>query len=1089
MILVLMVVCFLTLAAPAQYSGGTGEPNDPYQIATAEDLMLLGETPEDYDKHFIVTADIDLDPNLPGRKVFDKAVIALDRDNPFTGVFDGNRHTISHLTITGGSYLGLFGHLHAGAVISSLGLEEVNVNGTGNYVGGLVGLNHGSITKSYCSGSVSGGDGWVGGLVGVNYGSITISYNTCTVGTSQWPHFQGFGGLVGENWGVVTTSYNTGSVTGDERVGGLIGENWGFIATSYSTGSVTGDKFVGGLVGENWLSITNSYSTGAVMGKSNIGGLIGKNYEGYVSTVTTSFWDTQTSDQAFSASGTGLTTREMQDINTFLSAGWDFAYERFNGTCDHWCISPGDYPRLFYHIGNNPEMPEGLGTAREPYLIQDARDLGTVWYEPMAYYRMEASVDMSEITWSMSVVPWFDGTYDGAGRAVNILHIKGGDFLGLFGQLGSGAEICNLGLKEVDVNGVGNSVGALAGENNGSITTSYVTGTISGNDMVGGLVGTNCGSITISQSEGTVRGLYRVGGLVGHNSKDIDSCNSTGSVAGFEDVGGIVGENNEGSITRSHSDSTVSGDHQVGGLVGENLHTSISNCYSTGSVSGDHLVGGLVGGTSNDGSIIKSYSIAAVNGTNWSVGGLVGFNGGRIISSFWNIQASGMVGSDGGVGLTTSEMMNPYMLGLNGFANDPNWILDGGNDYPRLAWEGTRGQIIPEPDINWMEGHGSTENPYRINTSDQLILLGKASILWDKEFILGTDIDLDSNLPNGQIFGQAIIPEFSGVFDGKDHLIYNLVITGYSHLGVFGQLRNGAVVRNIGIVDANIIGSGDSVGALVGENWGFITNSYSTGSVTGDEYVGGLAGENWDASISNCRSTGPVTGSWYVGGLVGQNCLASISNCYSTGSVTGWWHVGGLVGANKYDRISTTISKCHNTGSVTGSWYVGGLVGDNREGSISSSYSTGTVSGGGLYVGGLVGINYGGNVTTSYSNGDVNGGVYVGGLVGLNSLRESSVFESYSSGMVTGHKSVGGLLGKNSQGSVMTSFWDIQTSGHATSDGGTGITTAEMQMASTFLEPGWDFVGETENGTEDIWWILEGQDYPRLWWELGDATP
>ena len=59
--------------------------------------MLLGETPEDYDKHFILTADIDLDPNLPGRKVFDKAVIAPETDNtgwfegdPFTGVFDGN---------------------------------------------------------------------------------------------------------------------------------------------------------------------------------------------------------------------------------------------------------------------------------------------------------------------------------------------------------------------------------------------------------------------------------------------------------------------------------------------------------------------------------------------------------------------------------------------------------------------------------------------------------------------------------------------------------------------------------------------------------------------------------------------------------------------------------------------------------------------------------------------------------------------------------------------------------------------------------------------------------------------------------------
>jgi hypothetical protein len=68
-------------------------------------------------------------------------------------------------------------------------------------------------------------------------------------------------------------------------------------------------------------------------------------------------------------------------------------------------------------------------------------------------------------------------------------------------------------------------------------------------------------------------------------------------------------------------------------------------------------------------------------------------------------------------------------------------------------------------------------------------------------------------------------------------------------------------------------------------------------------------------------------------------------------------------------------------------------------------------------------------------------------------------------------------------GHIVTSFWDTQTSGWTRSAGGTGKTTAEMHIAKTFLEAGWDFVGETKNGTEDIWWILEGKDYPRLWWE------
>jgi hypothetical protein len=43
---------------------------------------------------------------------------------------------------------------------------------------------------------------------------------------------------------------------------------------------------------------------------------------------------------------------------------------------------------------------------------------------------------------------------------------------------------------------------------------------------------------------------------------------------------------------------------------------------------------------------------------------------------------------------------------------------------------------------------------------------------------------------------------------------------------------------------------------------------------------------------------------------------------------------------------------------------------------------------------------------------------------------------------------------------------------------------AIIQTADTFLKAGWDFIDETANGTEDIWWIDEGKDYPRLWWEL-----
>ena len=130
----------------------------------------------------------------------------------------------------------------------------------------------------------------------------------------------------------------------------------------------------------------------------------------------------------------------------------------------------------------------------------------------------------------------------------------------------------------------------------------------------------------------------------------------------------------------------------------------------------------------------------------------------------------------------------------------------------------------------------------------------------------------------------------------------------------------------------------------------------------------------------------------------------------------------------------------------------------------------------------------------------VGGAEDVGGLVGYNTSerggrdtwRSGRVSQCYSAGSVRGKDPVGGLIGYIDYHSEVTgSFWDTETSGQAESAGGTGKTTAEMQTAKTFLDAGWDFVGETKNGTEDIWTICEGRGYPRLAWEratCGDAN-
>lgn len=150
-------------------------------------------------------------------------------------------------------------------------------------------------------------------------------------------------------------------------------------------------------------------------------------------------------------------------------------------------------------------------------------------------------------------------------------------------------------------------------------------------------------------------------------------------------------------------------------------------------------------------------------------------------------------------------------------------------------------------------------------------------------------------------------------------------------------------------------------------------------------------------------------------------------------------------------------------------------------GAVTRCYSSGTVSGDDD-VGALVGDNGGrAAVTQCYSTGAVSGRAGVGGLVGLN---QGDVTHCYSTGAVSGRYYVGGLVGYNWQGNIAASFWDIETSGQTTGDGGTGLTTAQMKRASTFHNARWDFVGETKNGTEDIWCICETQDYPNFAWQF-----
>ncbi len=262
---------------------------------------------------------------------------------------------------------------------------------------------------------------------------------------------------------------------------------------------------------------------------------------------------------------------------------------------------------------------------------------------------------------------------------------------------------------------------------------------------------------------------------------------------------------------------------------------------------------------------------------------------------------------------------------------------------------------------------------------------------------------------------------FIGSFYGQGFAIRDLFIEreGEDYVGLFSFVDTGATIVGVGLIDAD---------------------------VTGEMYVGGLVGHMHDGNLSNCHSTGNVAGDTHVGGLVGE-CGGIVSNTYSAANVSGNFEVGGLMGQNH-----ATVSKSYSTGRVTGHEYVGGLVGWNHDGTISNSYSSGRVDGESL----------------------------VGGLVGHN---RGSVSNCHSTGSVTGYEDVGGLVGRNYEGNVNNSFWDTETSGQSTSNGGTGMNTTDMQDITTLSGATWDIVAVANPSTRDpsyIWNIVDDETYPFL---------
>ncbi len=255
----------------------------------------------------------------------------------------------------------------------------------------------------------------------------------------------------------------------------------------------------------------------------------------------------------------------------------------------------------------------GTGMSADPYLLGTPEDwtaLSATEADWDKYFILITDIDFSGallVPIGNSHGTVFTGVFDGKGHKLRNgqIILSSSDGVGLFGFLGLGGEIRNLGVEVV---------------------------TVAGQDGVGGLLGYNQGTVESCYTTGTVTGRNEVGGLVGGNTGTIISCCVTGAVTGVQYVGGLTGSN---------------------GLP----DGVIASCYATGAVTGDSVVGGLIGINMDE--VASCYAAGAVTGTT-TVGGLVGYHDGVVEGCYWDMEATGQSLSSGGGGRTTDDMTYPY---------------------------------------------------------------------------------------------------------------------------------------------------------------------------------------------------------------------------------------------------------------------------------------------------------------------------------------------------------------------------------------------------------------------------------------------
>ncbi len=983
-------------------------------------------------------------------------------------------------------------------------------------------------------GSTVSGTSYVGGLVGYMSGTaaitgVSVAANVTATGSA--------GGLAGRTGGNVSGSSASGTVTGTANVGGLVGEasGTGTISASSASGAVSGPTTagnVGGLVGyASGGSITGSSASGAVSGGVETGGLVGYfyNYNGADIIGGLATGNVSAAGDAGGLLGFGQGSGKISgskatgDVSTTATS----SNKRAGGLA-------GDFQMAGGILNSEADGNVSGGNYAGGLVGNYTSAVALVNDSSTGQYITVKSGTVTGINYVGGVVGVSSGGASIVGITATANVSSGSSAGGLAGYTSGSVSKSSATGSVTGGSGSSSYVGGLVGQAAGTGTLSDLnaSGTVSAGSgaYVGGLVGyySQSGGMLRDQASGTVSGGGATGGLVGYYSSSgtLDTGKYLGtSVTGTGSVGGLVGSASTMNVTGSSSGAKVSGGSAVGGLVGTAVGSgSITSSSASGDVSGTGYVGGLAGSVQGY-SITSSHASGNVSGVGDSIsaGGLVGSIG------YYNYYNQGFIASSQATGNVVVDARTAQVGGLVGQIT-----------YASISGSTASGNVtgLDSSNANSSSWYTGGLVGYFTGTTGSAIATSSASGAVAGRYYSGGLVgwfdsgSMTANSASGAVSGSGYVGGLAGYANASTQFT-TLSATGNVTAGANASYVGGLVGQLVGsgmsgaFASGKVTATGSTgyVGGLVGyaqasqssSTGAAINDSRATGDVSGGNNTGGLVGYYYNyysyGGIVNSHAEGNVTGGTYAGGLVGQyssygSSASDIRNAYATGSVSGLQDVGGLVG---FYQGPGGVSASYATGSVVGrgvntTTYLGGLVGQyffydytgSATGGLSQSYATGNVSqtasvtlsaGTSVYAGGLVGYLSAGTsnslaLADAYATGSVtvsnsNGQLRAGGLVGY---ANASLARGYASGATSAtggnSRTTGGLVAQRASTSVnvTNSYWDTTATGQATSQGGVGLTSAQMQQAASFT--GFSLASDGSGGK--TWRIYEGHTTPLL---------